>query len=49
VKDTTFEGGARNYISGFEGSQAQCPFVLLVNVMHMMGINSLHDVGRAAL
>jgi hypothetical protein len=40
VRDTKFwEGGTRNYISGFEVSQTA----------HMIGINILYDVGRAAL
>jgi hypothetical protein len=38
VTDTTLGdgGGARNYISGFEGSQVV--LVLMVEVIHMIGI-----------
>jgi hypothetical protein len=50
VNETTFGGGggARKYISIFEGSQA-VPVRPSVEVMHMTGINFLHDAGRAAL
>jgi hypothetical protein len=44
VRETIFRGVERNYICGFEGSQA----MPIVEVMYIIGIN-FYDAGMAAL
>jgi hypothetical protein len=38
VRDTTFRGGHETYLRVFKVPR-QCPFVLLVKEMHIIGIN----------
>jgi hypothetical protein len=47
LRDTSFRG-VRNYISGFDGSQAVLTLLLVV-AKHVIKINFVHDVGRSAL
>jgi hypothetical protein len=50
VRETTFVGRrGQETVSPVLKVPRQCPLVLLVVIMHMIGINFFNDVGRAAL
>jgi hypothetical protein len=48
VRNTIFRGQQGNIFPVLKVPR-QCPLVLLVETMHIVGINFLYDAGRAAL